>query len=321
MPARVAILGASGIGKHHGNWWTLEGAEVCAFAGTSPESVMRTRSALEQLFGFSGNAYTGVAALLQQEKPGIVDVCTPPPCHAEHVRAALEAGCHVLCEKPFVYDRALPKETLLAQAEALLDLAAEQGCRLSVCTQYSAGARIFRRLREAHAGTAPITAYHGRLEAPAKGRGPDPVRIWVDLAPHLISVLLELLPEAVVQWDTLHTRFSGYEAIAAFDVLTGDKTVVCELYTRNRTEPPPNIRQFKLNDYLFDVQGITGADGVFSARIVTPGTTVDEPDMMRLLIRDFLAETPTVSGDAALRNLEIMLEILDRTRQNANIDL
>ena len=28
---RVAILGASGIGRHHANWWHLEGAEVCAF--------------------------------------------------------------------------------------------------------------------------------------------------------------------------------------------------------------------------------------------------------------------------------------------------
>lgn len=321
MPARVAILGASGIGKHHGNWWTLEGANVCAFAGTSPESIMRTRPALEQLFGFSGNAYTDVAALLRNEQPDIVDVCTPPPCHAEHVRASLEAGCHVLCEKPFVYDRSLPKEMILAQARALLDLAEEQGRRLSVCTQYSAGARIFRRLREARGSTAPITAYHGHLEAPAKERGPDPIRIWVDLSPHLISVLLELLPGAFFQWDTLRTRFSGYEAVATFDVLARGETVVCELYTRNRTEPPSNIRHFKLNGYLFDVQGATGADGVFSARIVTPDTWVEEPDMMRLLIRDFLAGTPTVPGAAALRNLEIMLEILDRAQEIGNIDL
>ena len=28
MAARVAVVGASGIGKHHAKWWALEGADV-----------------------------------------------------------------------------------------------------------------------------------------------------------------------------------------------------------------------------------------------------------------------------------------------------
>jgi predicted dehydrogenase len=36
-----------------------------------------------------------------------VDVCTPPAVHAEPVLAALDRGCHVLCEKPFVLKSSL----------------------------------------------------------------------------------------------------------------------------------------------------------------------------------------------------------------------
>ena len=313
MSTRVALIGASGIGKHHGKWWALEGAEVCAFAGTSAESVARTREVLAKLIGFEGRGYTDVATMLREERPDVVDVCSPGPCHAEHVRAALEAGCHVLCEKPFVYDPALPTKRLMEQARSLVALAKERHRRLDVCTQYSVGARHFRRLWEAHRGGEAITAYHGHLEAPAKGRGPDPRRIWVDLAPHLISALLELVPGAAVRWDSLEMRFDGYEAIAAFDVGTPQgAAVACEIYTRNRTQPPSNIRHFRLNGYLFDVQGFNDANGIFRARIVTPDATAEEPDMMHLLIRDTMAGKAPAAEEAVLGNLAIMLGVLDR---------
>jgi predicted dehydrogenase len=53
---------------------------------------------------------------------GVVVVITPPSLHAEHVRLALDAGKHVLCEKPVGDDR--------AEAEPLYRLAAERGLLL-----------------------------------------------------------------------------------------------------------------------------------------------------------------------------------------------
>lgn len=38
--------------------------------------------------------------MLQEVKPDVVSVCSPNRFHFEHVMAALEAGCHVMCEKP-----------------------------------------------------------------------------------------------------------------------------------------------------------------------------------------------------------------------------
>jgi predicted dehydrogenase len=45
--------------------------------------------------------YTDYKKMLAQEKPDAAFIATPSKFHADMVRAALEAGCHVFCEKPF----------------------------------------------------------------------------------------------------------------------------------------------------------------------------------------------------------------------------
>ena len=69
-----------------------------------------------------------VATLLKETRPDLVVVATPPGLHFEHAKAALEAGAHVLCEKPFV--------PTLAEADALIALSARQGRLLAVNNQY-----------------------------------------------------------------------------------------------------------------------------------------------------------------------------------------
>lgn len=316
MARRVAIIGARGIGRHHANWWRLEGADVCAFAGTSPESVAQTQRILEESAGFRGRGYTDVAAMLRIERPEIVDVCSPAPCHAQHVRAALEAGCHVLCEKPFVYDPARSAEELLTEARRLLTLAENRGVALQICTQYTVAARIFRAYWNEHHSGEPLREYAPRLEAPAKDRGPDPERIWIDLSPHLFSVLLALFPDAIIDWDSLETRFEAYDASAAFRIAEpGQPPVQCRLHTRNRTEPPANIRRFRLNGRLFEVEADRDAQGVFCAAIHTPTGILREDDFMRQLIRAFLENPFRGDRPAILPNLEWMLAIRDAAVQ------
>lgn len=311
-PVRVAIVGAGGIGKHHAKWWALEGANVCAFVGRSEESVACTAKALEDLFGFRGRAYTSLQTMLDQERPDIVDVCTPPPCHFEHVRAALSAGCHVLCEKPFVHAPGLSRDVVLAKARELARLAAGKGLRLGVCTQYSMGGRIFSEIWDKHHPSEPIVHYHGHLESPAKNRPPDPARVWVDLSPHLISVMLKTVPGGCVIWETLATKFEGYEASATFDVRGAAGEIVhCWIVTRNALQPPLNIRHFKYNGYAFTIEGQNDADGVYCSRIDTPDGSYVRPDLMRLLIRDFAAGNLAATIEESLTNVDIMMGILE----------
>ena len=312
---RVAVVGASGIGKHHAKWWALDSADVCAFAGTSDASVAKTRRGLTALFDFHGRGYTSIDEMLQTERPDIVDVCSPSACHYGHVETALEAGCHVFCEKPLVFDRALSREAIVEQARALSALAQRKGLRLSVCTQYSAGAQMFARIWRERRGDEVITHYHGHLESPAKGRAPDPERVWVDLSPHPLSVLAAVVPDGIVDWDSVRTNFDGYEASAEFDVRRPDGSILrAVIVTRNALEPPLNVRHFKYNGYPFVVEGQNDDAGVYCARIETPDGNYIEPDLMRALIRDFLAGRPTVGIDDALGNLDLMLRLIDAAR-------
>ena len=72
----------------------------------------------------------------------IIDICTPPNLHFPQATQALEAGHHVVLEKPFV--------SSLAEADALAATERTSGKRLSPIFQYrfANGIRQFRHLRE-----------------------------------------------------------------------------------------------------------------------------------------------------------------------------
>jgi predicted dehydrogenase len=61
------------------------------------------------------DVYDSHAALIARDDIDLVDVCTPSATHFELSWAALEAGKHVLCEKPVAYDF---RDTLRAAALA-----------------------------------------------------------------------------------------------------------------------------------------------------------------------------------------------------------
>ena len=83
----------------------------------------RDRAATEaaaQRYGFGG-VETDWRALLDRDDVQLIDVCTPGDSHAEISVAALEAGKHVLCEKPLA--------NTVAEAEAMAAAAARAQAR------------------------------------------------------------------------------------------------------------------------------------------------------------------------------------------------
>lgn len=309
---RVAVIGASGIGKHHAKWWAVEGADVCAFAGSSPESVARTRKMLADLFGFGGTGYADVEQLLREEQPDIVDVCSPPEWHFRHAAAALDAGCDVLCEKPFIYEPGAGSAGLLEKARTLVKKAGAGGRRLGLCSQYHAAVRCCRDILAEHTGREQVTRYRGHIESPAGNRPPDPVAVWVDLSPHMLAAVQAIAPGARLAQDTVRTFFSDYQASARFHVERSDgEAMDCHVVTA-RTLPGAeagNIREFELNDARFRIGGGTDADGVYCAAIQTPWGSFERLDGLRLVIREFLEGGLPLDGPSAVTNLSWLLDI------------
>jgi predicted dehydrogenase len=100
------------------------GVQVVGLCDPDPDAVERLRQKLKMRVP----SYAGLEELLQEVRPDVVDICTPGFLHAEQASAALEAGCHVLVEKPPVSN--------VSQALDLSALAAGRGRKLGALFNY-----------------------------------------------------------------------------------------------------------------------------------------------------------------------------------------
>ena len=99
----VGLVGYKFMGRAHSNAYR----QVAAFFDVDPKPVMRaicgrdaaaTQAAADKM-GWQG-IETDYHALVKRDDIGLVDVSTPGYTHHDVVIAALEAGKHVICEKP-----------------------------------------------------------------------------------------------------------------------------------------------------------------------------------------------------------------------------
>ena len=96
MTLKVGVIGVGGIARTHmPGWAASEDAEVVAGSDISEAAL--------QVWG-EKNGITRLesdpAALFSDPDIDIIDVCTPNRYHAPLSIAALQAGKHVICEKP-----------------------------------------------------------------------------------------------------------------------------------------------------------------------------------------------------------------------------
>lgn len=98
QPLKVAIIGAGGIaeGVHLPNYKKLgEKVELVAVADVVKEKAV----AMAQKHGIP-HAFDDYKDMFEKVEIDAVSICTPNKFHKPATLAALEAGCHVLCEKP-----------------------------------------------------------------------------------------------------------------------------------------------------------------------------------------------------------------------------
>ena len=311
---RVAIAGASGIGKHHAKWFDRVGAQVVGFLGRSRESAAATERVLRDIFPFSVQGYWDLDQLLTEEAPDVVDVCLPNEAHFDCVKCALERGCHVLCEKPLVWHSDGAEQTLM-QARALVDLARQTNLHLGVCTQYAAVLPYYRQLYETRGPLTTIESFYAEMETLARGRRRSAAEVWIDMAPHPLSMLLAWMPDGVIESDSLQVASGSGEVRASFSFADATGSCRCEIIVRDLHDGQP-LRRFGVNGFLVDSTGRSAPDGTYCSVLSTGESELVGNDFMSLLIARFADAavqpklTPLVSGEVGLRNLELQLQIL-----------
>lgn len=120
---RVGIIGCGGIanGKHLPGLKVTEGVEMVAFCDIIEEKAVEAK---EKYGSKDAKVYTDYKKLLEDKSIDVVHVCTPNRSHSFITVDALEAGKHVMCEKPMAINS--------AEAKKMLDAAKRTGKKLTI---------------------------------------------------------------------------------------------------------------------------------------------------------------------------------------------
>ena len=120
---KVGIIGCGGIanGKHMPNLSKIDEVEMVAFCDIVEE---RAEKAADRFGTDDAKVYVDYKELLADESIEVVHVCTPNRSHSFITVDALEAGKHVMCEKPMA--------KTYADAKLMLEAAKRTGKKLTI---------------------------------------------------------------------------------------------------------------------------------------------------------------------------------------------
>ena len=308
---RAAVLGASGIGKNHAHWLHKHGCEIVAFLGSSPTSLAPTTENLRADFGFSGRGYHDLSELLQEAQPEIVCVSSPPIHHFAQVTQCLNAGAHVLCEKPFVFaENAAERQK---QSEQLLDLARQQGVLLGTQMQYAVGVQA---MREFCGHQEKVRHFTMEMETKNVKHNREGAEIWIDLSPHPLSILQVLAgPNDRIVPASLVCKVEKYQTQANFTL--ENSGISAEIIVRFDPDANPPLRRVAFDNCVVDLGGRKNDNGEFCAVLSTPdGREIVCPDFVDSLIANFLMAARgeaelEVTGAMGAQNVAWQWQILD----------
>jgi predicted dehydrogenase/nucleoside-diphosphate-sugar epimerase len=186
---RVGILGAGQMARQHARAiGRLGDATVSAVVDPDPSALEEVRRIQPRAIGFAS-----FEDLLRSQAVDVVHVCTPPQTHERLTEQALEAGCHVYVEKPFV-------ETHGAAAR-LAKLADRKGLKICPGHQllYEPPTRRALELLPALGELTHVESYFSfrAMKHSPSGRAPlrDDLQL-LDILPHPVYLLLEFLERA-----------------------------------------------------------------------------------------------------------------------------
>ncbi len=119
---KTAIVGCGKVGDLHAeSFINLEESEFTAVCGRFQEKT-------EQYAAKYGvKAYTDVSEMVTKEKIDVVNICTPHPNHRIPAIEAMEAGAHVLIEKPLA--------STLEDCDAMIEVSEKTGKKIGMIGQ------------------------------------------------------------------------------------------------------------------------------------------------------------------------------------------
>lgn len=176
MTLKAAVIGVGAMGQHHARVYTqIAQTQLVGVADASESNGARIAAQ------YNVPAYTDYRALLETERPDIVSVVVPTRYHREVAEQVMEAGAHVLVEKPIA--------ATVEEGVALIQKA--QSLNRSLMVGHIVRFSPVIQALKAHLDAGEL----GRIfQIVCRRVGPFPARIRdvgvvVDLAPHDLDVM------------------------------------------------------------------------------------------------------------------------------------
>jgi predicted dehydrogenase len=304
---RTAVIGAGYLGRFHAQKYAaIPNSQLVAVVDVNADHAQRVAAECQT------EAIGDYRALLG--RVDAVSVVTPTPSHREIAGAFLEAGAHVLVEKPIT--------TTVAEADELIAVAARVRRILQVghLERFNAAILALEGIL-----TVPRFVESHRL-APFKQRGTE-VNVVLDLMIHDIDIIQNIVRSPIVSIDAVGSSvFSGELDIANARLRFANGCVANTTASRVSLKTERKLRLFQDDAYLsLDLHqkvmtlirkgsGV-GADGL-------PQVTIDERsfsdgDALKLEIESFLqsvvsGRVPVVSGEDGRRALATAIQITEQ---------
>ena len=304
---RAAVIGVGYLGRFHAQKYAQ--APQCELVAVS-DSRQEARDKVAAEVG--SRAVADYRELL-----GAVDavsVVTPTPAHFSIARDFIEAGAHVLVEKPIT-------ETV-EEARQLIELAARHEKVLQVGHLERFNAAILAA--EPHLRTPRFVECH-RL-APYRERGTD-VNVVLDLMIHDIDIVQTIVGAPITSIDAIGTPvFSDEIDICNARIRFANGCVANATASRVSMKTERKLRVFVDDAYLsLDLQQKiltvirrrTTNDPPGPLPAVIEEQSLDQGDALKAEIESFLeciraGRAPVVSGEAGLRALETAMRITEQ---------
>ncbi len=243
-----------------------------------------------------------------------VSIVTPTPLHYELAREFLEAGAHVLVEKPMT--------ATVAEGESLIEAARRANRILQVghLERFNAAVQAVQPIL-----TVPRFIESARL-APFKHRGTD-VDVVLDLMIHDIDLILSIVRSHVTSVDAIGSSvFSNEIDIANARLRFANGCVANATASRVSLKTERRLRLFQDDAYVSvdlhqkvltvirKVAGM-GADGM--PRVDIEEQSYDQGDALKAEIEAFLdaaasGRPPPVSGEDGLKALRTAVTIAEQ---------
>lgn len=166
-------------------------------------------------------AFTDMQQMIKEEQVDAVIITTPHPLHKEHAITALQAGAHVLVEKPMALT--------VSECDAMIEVAKQEKKRLAVISQrrwFPASQRIRKAIDEGKLGTpmiGQVTMLGWRDEEyynsdPWRGKwDSEGGGVLINQAPHQLDLLcwyLGPVKEVYAQWENVNHPYIEVEDTA-----------------------------------------------------------------------------------------------------------